>query len=305
MEPAETTGDKEAATRGTIYTTKAAKDGNATNQKPKNSSCDNGHKVAHSDVYFAKQKLFTQDYALSGDEKSVPNGDQRCGSKSRSQPIPIGREVTPVHRQLEGHITRPMGNRLHSGLHHRPGRTTCSQPNPMGDKLPQRGSRCSHSRGTGNVRETGYSRVPREQEAKGFISQLFLVSKKGGGKRPIINLKGLNTFVEKEHFKMESSHMIKDILKPGDWMTKVDLKDAYFMIPLATSQKQLVQFQWQGETYQFNCLPFGLTSAPRVFTKILKVAMTILRSLGLRMITYIDDILIMAETENLAKEHTA
>ena len=64
------------------------------------------------------------------------------------------------------------------------------------------------------------SRVPREQEAKGFISQLFLVPKKGGGKRPIINLKGLNTFVEKEHFKMESSHMIKDILKPGDWMTK-------------------------------------------------------------------------------------
>ena len=154
----------------------------------------------------------------------------------------------------------------------------------------------------GMLEKQAISRVPREQEAKGFISQLFLVP---GGKRPIINLKGLNTSVEKEHFKMESSHMIKDILKPGDWMTKVDLKDAYFMIPLATSQKQLVQFQWHGETYQFNCLPFGLTSAPRVFTKILKVAMTILRSLGLRMITYIDDILIMAKTEHLAKEHTA
>ena len=72
VELAETTGDKEAVTRGTIHTTKA---GNATNQKPKNSSCDNGHKVAHSDVYFAKQKLFTQHYALSGDKKSVPNGD--------------------------------------------------------------------------------------------------------------------------------------------------------------------------------------------------------------------------------------
>jgi hypothetical protein len=49
-----------------FHTTKAPKDGNATNQKPKNSSCDNGHKAAHSDVYFAKQKLFTQHYALSG-----------------------------------------------------------------------------------------------------------------------------------------------------------------------------------------------------------------------------------------------
>lgn len=53
---------------------------------------------------------------------------------------------------------------------------------------------------------------------------------------------------------------------------------------------------------QFNCHPYSLTSVPGVFTKILKVAMTILRSLGQRMIAYIDNILIMAETEGLSKE---
>jgi hypothetical protein len=34
--------------------------------------------------------------------------------------------------------------------------------------------------------------------------------------------------VEKEHFKMENAHMLKDILMQGNGMTKVNLKDAYF-----------------------------------------------------------------------------
>ena len=147
--------------------------------------------------------------------------------------------------------------------------------------------------------------VPREHRAKGFLSQLFIVPKKDGGMRPIVNLKSLNSFVETVHFKMEGIQMVKDILRPGDWMTKVDLKDAYFMIPIATNQRRLLRFQWQGTTYQFNCLPFGLSSAPWVFTKTTRPIVGILRTLGLRMIIYIDDILIMADTLHTAKEHTA
>lgn len=147
--------------------------------------------------------------------------------------------------------------------------------------------------------------VPREQAAKGFLSQLFIVPKKDGGMRPIVNLKQLNSFVETVHFKMESIQMVKDILKQGDWMTKVDLKDAYFMIPVSMNQRRLLRFQWQGTTYQFNCLPFGLSSAPWVFTKTTRPIVTILRTLGLRLIIYIDDILLMADSVLTAKAHTA
>ena len=53
-------------------------------------------------------------------------------------------------------------------------------------------------------------------------------SKERWGPKPIINLNKLNSFVHMEHFKMEGIHMLKHLLKPSDWMTKVNLKDAYY-----------------------------------------------------------------------------
>ena len=144
-----------------------------------------------------------------------------------------------------------------------------------------------------------------DNDHAGFYSHLFIVPKKDGGHRPIINLKKLNQFVKPQHFKMESINMLKDILKRGDYMTKVDLKDAYFMVPLRGKHHNLTRFTWKGSTFQFNCLPFGLSSAPWVFTKITRPIMTVLRSMGLRTVMYIDDILILAESETQAREHTA
>ena len=68
--------------------------------------------------------------------------------------------------------------------------------------------------------------------ANGFYLNLFLVPKKNGGQRPVINLKALNQYVQKQHFKMEGIHNLKDLLQPGDWLAKVDLKDAFYTIPI-------------------------------------------------------------------------
>ena len=78
--------------------------------------------------------------------------------------------------------------------------------------------------------------------------------------RPVINLKKLNQSVKTEHFKMESIHMLKDLPKAGDWMAKIDLKDAYFMIPIAQEDRVFLYFEWKNKSYRFNCLPFGLSS---------------------------------------------
>ena len=126
-----------------------------------------------------------------------------------------------------------------------------------------------------------------------FVSQIFLVEKKGGGQRPVINLKALNQFVRVEHFKMESLHLLPDLLQSGDWMVKMDLKDAYLQVPITPNHQPLLSFQWEEKYYMFTCLPFGLSAAPRVFTKLLKPVVGFLRQVGCRLIIYLDDLLIL------------
>ena len=142
------------------------------------------------------------------------------------------------------------------------------------------------------------------RRGKGFISNVFLVHKKDGGQRPVINLKKLNEYVHTEHFKMEGIHLLKDLLRKGDWMAKVDLKDVYFMIPIQEQNREFLKLIFRDKCYRFNCLPFGLACAPWVFTKVLKPIAAQLRELGVRLIVYIDNILILAEMPQLLKDHT-
>lgn len=100
----------------------------------------------------------------------------------------------------------------------------------------------------------------------GYISPMFIVPKKGGKWRPILNLKGLNQYVRKSHFKMEDIRSVKDIIQPGDYMAKLDLREAYFSVPVNHTSRKFLQFRWRNKLLQFTCLPFGLSSAPFVFT---------------------------------------
>ena len=136
-----------------------------------------------------------------------------------------------------------------------------------------------------------------------FYSVLFLVPKKNGQMRPVINLKALNQWVETPHFKMEGLSSLRDLLRQGDWLVKVDLKDAYLTVPIHPDHRPYLRFTVGEVNYQFTCLPFGLACAPWAFTKVMKAVVTLLRSWGIRIIIYIDDILIMSESAALAAQH--
>ena len=129
-----------------------------------------------------------------------------------------------------------------------------------------------------------------------FVSSIFAVPKKDGSQRPVVNLKPLNTFVKKIHFKMEGVHMIKELLRKDDWMVSIDLKDTYLSVPVTPIHRKYLRFNWRGQIYEFQCLPFGLSSAPRTFTKVLRPVMAILRQRGMRSIIFIDDILLIAQS---------
>ena len=143
--------------------------------------------------------------------------------------------------------------------------------------------------------------VESQESTGGYVSpNLPCGEERGGGQRPVINLKGFNSFIRVEHFKMEGLHLRPDLIQSQDWMVKLDLKGAYLPVPIHQEHQCLLQFQWEQKTYQFVCLPFGLTSAPRVSTKITKPVVGALRQMRIHLIIYLDDILIMhQEREHL------
>ena len=130
-------------------------------------------------------------------------------------------------------------------------------------------------------------------------------AKKDGGNRPVVNLKPLNQYITYEHFKMEGIHMLRDLLKLGDWLVKIDLKDAYLTVPILINHQKYLRFLWKDSMLEFACLPFGLASAPRVFTKLMKPVVALLRQQGIRLIIHLDDILIMAESSDLVLHQAA
>ncbi|KAJ1148938.1 hypothetical protein NDU88_001762 [Pleurodeles waltl] len=132
---------------------------------------------------------------------------------------------------------------------------------------------------------------------RGFVSNLFLVEKKDKGFRPVINLCSFNKWVVYHHFKMEGIHLLLDILLQGDWMVRLDLKDAYLTVPIFPPHRRFLQFQWRQQIFEFTSLPFGLSSAPWCFTKLLKPVVEFLWSRGLRLIIYLDDILLMDQSK--------
>ena len=147
--------------------------------------------------------------------------------------------------------------------------------------------------------------TPVHPTPMGFYSRLFLVPKKGDSFRPVIDLSHLNKFIANEHFQMENLTCIKHLLNVNEYMVKLDLKDAYLTVGVHPESQKFLEFVWLGQTYQFLALPFGLNTAPRIFTKLLKPVVAYLRTRNIRLLIYLDDILIIGSSVQILREHTA
>ena len=100
-----------------------------------------------------------------------------------------------------------------------------------------------------------------------YVSTIFLRKKKNGSYRLILNLKGLNASIEYHHFKMESLTCA------------------------------IVRVFWRNRLFQYTCLPNGLASAPRYFTKLSKPVYSTLRSQGYLNVGYIDDAYLQGDSK--------
>jgi hypothetical protein len=132
----------------------------------------------------------------------------------------------------------------------------------------------------------------------GFWASFFLAPKKTGDWRPILNLKPLNKFIKPTKFRMETLATVMKAQIGQQWATSLDLKDAYLHVPIHPSHFKWLRFQVAGQAYAFRCLPFGLSTAPRVFTRVVKALGAFLRRNGIHIFQYLDDWLNPADTRS-------
>jgi hypothetical protein len=106
------------------------------------------------------------------------------------------------------------------------------------------------------------------------------------------------------HFKMETNRSIRGSIHLGMWTTSLDLTDAYFHIPISPKFRKLLRFVLEDRVYAFKTMPFGLSTAPLVFTRIFQAVVAHLHSQSIFIHSYLNDSLLKNMSQFLLRDHT-
>uniref|UniRef100_A0A2H6NK21 ribonuclease H n=1 Tax=Micrurus carvalhoi TaxID=3147026 RepID=A0A2H6NK21_9SAUR len=101
-------------------------------------------------------------------------------------------------------------------------------------------------------------------------------------------------------------HTLQSILlsvREGDFLASIDLTEAYLHIPIRPLHFKFLRFCYEGRHFEYRAMPFGHSSAPRAFSKILAVLTAHIRQTPIRIQCYLDDILILSSSAQQARHN--
>ena len=134
-----------------------------------------------------------------------------------------------------------------------------------------------------------------------LVSPVFVVPKKGPKKyRLVHDLRGLNVAVPDRPVKMETLSTLARMAGKEWWMVTFDLAQGYHHLEMHSEAAKFLGFRFQGRMYRYMVLPFGLKTAPAIFTKVVREMVKALRKMGVHLISYIDDFCIVAPSQEEA-----
>lgn len=96
---------------------------------------------------------------------------------------------------------------------------------------------------------------------------------------------------------MHSFQSVLENVQRGDFLTSIDLTEAYLHVPIHQGHRQYLRFCYSGKHLQYQALQFRLASVPRVFTKLLAALETSRRSRPVRVQSFLDNILVQSERD--------
>ena len=136
-----------------------------------------------------------------------------------------------------------------------------------------------------------------------FINPLHVVQQSSGKCRLILDLSYLNKFVWKQSVRYEDVRTVFDLFHSGYFFFTFDLKSGYHHVEIFPDHRQYLGFSWRFDFgvkyFVFSVLPFGLSSAPYIFTKLVRALVGYWRGLGRRVVMLLAALLISSLVRKL------
>lgn len=134
-----------------------------------------------------------------------------------------------------------------------------------------------------------------EPSTSPWSSPIVMVQKKNGKWRFCVNFKKLNAVSIPDAYPLPYVSDTLDKLKNARYMSSLDIKSAYWQIPVAMESRPLTAFTVPGRgLFQFKRLPFGLHSAPATWQRF--ADQVIKADLEQYVFVYLDDIIVVTDT---------
>ena len=111
-----------------------------------------------------------------------------------------------------------------------------------------------------------------------YVSPMFLVPKKGGGWRLVVDLRWLNEHCEERTCAYESLKAVRRLARQGDFMFSWDVEDGFYHLSVHESERKFFTFRVGDRLMRCACLPMGWRASPYYFTKLMRVMVGYLRA---------------------------
>ena len=136
-----------------------------------------------------------------------------------------------------------------------------------------------------------------ERSRSPWAFPLVVVDKKDGSKRIFIDFRSPNKILRPVSFPLPLIDDILTLLGGSKWFTTIDLKSGYYQVLLNEQSKEKTTFTCHKGLFQFNVMPFGISTAPSLFQELAKIVLQDCEDFAT---AYSDDIIIFSKNE---KDH--
>ncbi len=143
-------------------------------------------------------------------------------------------------------------------------------------------------------------RIPNKEAH--CVLPLLVVAKKGGKLHLVLDCRHLNNNISCPSFKQEGLESVSTQILPGDKLFSSDISSGFHHLRMRPNERKFLCFTWRNHTFCWTVLPFGVKSAPYLFSKVIKEVIKYFRASDVRCTAWVDNFIFMVKTDKVESQ---